>query len=57
MNANDLVSKMLETQTITFSFGKNSYIKSLPNFFTKKNIKHVTIKTDIIKNIVPHIGP
>lgn len=25
MNANDLVSKMLETQTITFSFGKNGW--------------------------------
>lgn len=25
MNANDLVSKMSETQTITFSFGKNGW--------------------------------
>lgn len=25
MNANDLVSRMLETQTVTFSFGKNGW--------------------------------
>ena len=40
-----------------FSFGKNSYIKSLPYFFTKKYISAVTMNTDIIRNIVPHIGP
>ena len=50
-------SNLLFSNLSTFSFGKNSYIKSLPNFFTRKYIKHVTIKTDTIKNIVPHIGP
>ena len=51
------LNNLLFSNLFTFSFGKNSYIKSLPYFFTKKYIIAVTINTDTIKNIVPHIGP